>query len=506
LRFLTLILTLVLVVGISPANGANEFRDVRKTLEASFNPERPAKDRLDAVAGLLGFDDRETAELLVAAIGTEDRILSPILERKTEVDERILALLGSQISKQKRTIPRAQSAELRRLRREATKLQDRVDGEMKVFDAIDYRLSTLRSKDAIEWLERSGIKDDSWRARRTVGLVLGEIGSAGSSARPLEGALRDNEESVRAAAALSLGKLKVVGSLKKLIGALKDKSWAVRGAVIEALGTLGEKGAVGALIEHMEKEEETQLLEDCGRALGRLTGMSFGSAVGLWKKWWGEHQNEYGEEGKPLGGHEPKGDGDPGRGYYGIPVTTSNAIFILDISGSMLKSPTDHTREPGAGEKSKIDIAKAELTRVLKNFNRKGKFNVIVFNSIVKAWMEKMTDANEGSKNSAITFVTGLDANSSTNIYDAMELAFKTTGMGARDKHYGLVADTIFLLSDGAPTRPDGSLDDWMKIIRAVREWNKLKRVKIHAIGVGGHNAQFMSMLARENDGKYVSR
>ena len=45
-----------------------------------------------------------------------------------------------------------------------------------------------------------------------------------------------------------------------------------------------------------------------------------------------------------------------------------------------------------------------------------------------------------------------------------------------------------------------------MKIIRAVREWNRLKRVKIHAIGVGGHNAAFMSMLARENGGRYVVR
>jgi hypothetical protein len=102
--------------------------------------------------------------------------------------------------------------------------------------------------------------------------------------------------------------------------------------------------------------------------------------------------------------------------------------------------------------------------------------------------------------------VKDLGAASSTNIYDAMDAAFKVAGMGARDKEYEPAADTIFLLSDGSPTKPDGSFDDWEKIIRAVDEWNRLKRIKIHTIGVGGHNVAFMSELARRNGGKYVAR
>ena len=41
-------------------------------------------------------------------------------------------------------------------------------------------------------------------------------------------------------------------------------------------------------------------------------------------------------------------------------------------------------------------------------------------------------------------------------------------------------------------------------IIKAVREWNRLGRVKIHTIGLRGHNAYFMSTLAEENAGTYV--
>ena len=44
------------------------------------------------------------------------------------------------------------------------------------------------------------------------------------------------------------------------------------------------------------------------------------------------------------------------------------------------------------------------------------------------------------------------------------------------------------------------------QILRAVNEWNRLKRITVHTIGIGGHNAAFMSQLARENNGTYVAR
>ena len=120
--------------------------------------------------------------------------------------------------------------------------------------------------------------------------------------------------------------------------------------------------------------------------------------------------------------------------------------------------------------------------------------------------MEKMVPSNAAMKKEVEAWIKGLSAASSTNIYDALDSAFRVAGMGARDRHYDLGADTIFLLSDGSPTKPDGTADDWEKILRAVNEWNRLKRVVVHTIGIGGHNAAFMSRLARENGGTYVAR
>ena len=62
------------------------------------------------------------------------------------------------------------------------------------------------------------------------------------------------------------------------------------------------------------------------------------------------------------------------------------------------------------------------------------------------------------------------------------------------------------LLSDGAPTNQDLSDDDPERILRAVREWNRLGRMKIHTIGLKGHDVRFMRRLAKDNGGIYISR
>jgi hypothetical protein len=83
-------------------------------------------------------------------------------------------------------------------------------------------------------------------------------------------------------------------------------------------------------------------------------------------------------------------------------------------------------------------------------------------------------------------------------------MGFSLTGRGSHDKHYGVAVDTVFLLTDGSPTKPDGKLDSTEKIVNAVRAWNPLKRVTIHCIGIGkGLNQGFLRQLASENGGEF---
>lgn len=74
----------------------------------------------------------------------------------------------------------------------------------------------------------------------------------------------------------------------------------------------------------------------------------------------------------------------------------------------------------------------------------------------------------------------------------------------ARDRYYGAELDTIFLSTDGSPTRVDGRPGSTGKIVLAGRTWNPLQRVTIHTIGIGGQlDDAFLAQLARENGGEY---
>jgi len=508
----TLLLGLALGVLFLPAAAPAEddFTAAKKRFESAFRPDKPAKDRLDSVFEIGTFDTRDAAKLLVKAIRAEDLIVAPLVEEKEKLDDEIQRILEPHMLDKERKITgkpgQDLAGELRRKKRRSSELTERLDTEHKVFEEIEASLARLMNVRAIEWLGKTALLSDKhWRARLIAARALLEIGNE-STHKPLVSALSDKDVRVKVTAAQAVGKLKIAAGLKPLLKLLDHKNWTVRAAAIEALGDIGEKGAVGPLIKQID-EEEGRLREDCAQALAKLTGMRFGQAVGQWKKWWEEHKQEYGgDDGKRLGGHGKDESGDAGKGYYGIPVVTGKAIFILDVSGSMSKSSKDSSRDPAKGEISKVEQAKRELTRAVKNFTSKGKFNLIIFNDIVKSWRETMVPATKKNKAEAMAWVKDLTAASSTNIYDALHKAFKIAGMGVNDRHYRVEADTIFLLSDGSPTKPTGEADDWQKILRAVREWNKLKKVTIHTIGIGNHNMAFMSQLAAENNGKYVSR
>ncbi|MCU0724297.1 MAG: VWA domain-containing protein, partial [Planctomycetes bacterium] len=120
-------------------------------------------------------------------------------------------------------------------------------------------------------------------------------------------------------------------------------------------------------------------------------------------------------------------------------------------------------------------------------------------------WKPAMVEAKGGARKQAVEFVEAMVADGNTNIYDALKLAFTYAGMGARDKHYDIGADTIFFLSDGQPNR--GAVTATAAILAEVARWNELKRVKIHAVGVGkDHDAAFMRSLAESSGGTYVNR
>lgn len=79
-----------------------------------------------------------------------------------------------------------------------------------------------------------------------------------------------------------------------------------------------------------------------------------------------------------------------------------------------------------------------------------------------------------------------------SNLHDALDAALRDGNV-----------DTIFALSDGAPTA--GKLLDADDILRAVRRLNRFRRIAIHADAFGRDSA-LLRDLANENRGTYARR
>ena len=94
-------------------------------------------------------------------------------------------------------------------------------------------------------------------------------------------------------------------------------------------------------------------------------------------------------------------------------------------------------------------------------------------------------------------------SNVSSEFYGALDKAVGFAGRGLKDKHYALGFDTVYVLSDGAPSW--GDVTDKDEIRRLVRETNRLKRLTIHCVTFGDKNdTDFLRLLAEENGGRHI--
>ncbi len=296
---------------------------------------------------------------------------------------------------------------------------------------------------------------------------------------------------------------------------LKDADWRIRAAAMRVLAGAPSKKGIAALIASLSVETG-RLIEDAEQALFELTGKHFSGDANLWKDWWAKNEATYDPTKKPVpdvpadvakGGEKApdwRNSGDH-VSFYGITTKSARILFVLDRSGSMNEAATD-TITGKNGAKKRIEVAKFELTTAITALKDGEMFNIIHFSSDVDRWQKTMQKSSAETRKRAATFIDKeITAVGGTNIYDALREAFRLAGIGSIDKAYVSNVDTIFFLTDGEPTQ--GEVTDGEEILRRVREWNKLSRVVIHAVGVGkDHNAAFLRRLAEENGGQYVSR
>ena len=284
---------------------------------------------------------------------------------------------------------------------------------------------------------------------------------------------------MRIAAIELLKKKHAEAARKALFSNAKHKSPHVRSAAYDALTYVRDKNVVEFLLSLLKKERGRAKF-DLADALADLTGFTWGVKHERWMSWWNRVKDEYPLPPKPK---KIKARADDGyAGYYGISVNSNRVAFVIDISGSMSAKVRTTTR---------LEEAKSNLVAAVRGFHVDVRFNIVAFDNVMEKWVDVLNRATGKNKKSAIAWANELKPRGGTNVYGAL--------MDAMDLDD---VDTIFFLSDGAPSA--GKVTDTDEILRLIRSRNRFERIRIHTIGVQlrGQMKEFMEKLAAENYGE----
>lgn len=344
----------------------------------------------------------------------------------------------------------------------------------------------------------------------------------------LETMTKDTSVDLVQAALEALGRQNSERGADILIAKLDDARWQVRASAITGLSFYRNGAVVGKVMDAMlerAKKEDGVLQRNFFVAMAKIVQEAVPATIEAWESWWKSNRDEMI---KKLGAREGNGlpvEEDPpdmivetnqgSSSFYGITTNSKHIIFVVDVSGSMRVDSKDPSKEnPGPEDKTRIQVAREELKKALQTLSAadgddrgEATFNIVVFSSGVEVYKEgKMIDATKKNKEDAIKWIDEkVIAEGMTNIFDAMEQAFNIISATSDAKNLKKGADTIFLMSDGAPNR--GKFFEPDLIVAEVKKLNAKRKMTIHTIGVGdGHDPRLLRELAATNGGQYLAR
>ncbi|MDA1265841.1 MAG: HEAT repeat domain-containing protein [Planctomycetota bacterium] len=279
-----------------------------------------------------------------------------------------------------------------------------------------------------------------------------------------------------------------------LTDALQHADWSTRYAALRGLEKVHTPAVLAPIVARMG-QEEGRLVIEFADVLWRLTGKPYRTRAGAWADW-------YAQEGAGFALIDPRElervkleeenrrlrQVTKATEFFGIRIESTRVIFIIDVSGSM--------NEPLRGQyvgrdgEVRMSIAKRELKDALEGLDATALYNIVTFSSGVDTWIDGVVGASEKSREDATEFVERLGAGGGTNLYEAIQTAFKDADV-----------DTIIILSDGEPTV--GPVTQPALIREDVARWNEHRGIKIHCVSVGG-SLRVLEWLAADHGGTYI--
>ncbi|MGK0157140.1 MAG: hypothetical protein ACI9SE_004116 [Neolewinella sp.] len=295
------------------------------------------------------------------------------------------------------------------------------------------------------------------------------------------------------------------------------------------------------MIDLMRKSGRMRV--ECADALFRVSGLDFGLDADRWQAQWDTLMSIEGwriptdAELAQKAASRKKYDalygrtGEKTNAFAGIPTTSTNVLFIIDVSGSMDNLIVEVDKFRDYKDRKRFTIVQTELLNTIESLTSDTNFNILSFATDLKSWKPRLVAANVVNRDSAKSFVkrlkplggnesqelaiAGLGGSANleagkTNTLKALLYGFgvnpdkppKPTITGFDSKALKRPLDTIYFLSDGRPSV--GKLIEPAEILAEVRKHNEQYKLVIHTIAIGDFQKGFLRQLAETNGGVFV--
>ncbi len=346
------------------------------------------------------------------------------------------------------------------------------------------------SPSMVKALLQAGIHAPSMRIYKKIRTALGNI--SGKAALQTLGKMARTSRSLdaRVLAIYALQDIHLPETIELLLPLLKEKDPQIAIRVAETLGKKPHRDAVTGLLEALPRADRVpgELSMTIRRSLYRLTNHNFRSHED-WEKWWRtvkatwKPPTEIEVLGRTAGVKiKPPGEFPT---FFGVEIYSLKVVFVIDISGSMLKAAKEEDEPP-------IDLVKTELQKVIRSLRPQARFSIVAFNDRMRSFNDKLLPASPKTKINAVNFVGSLRPDGWTWTQEALDRAFSFKD-----------ANTIVLLSDGSPAKKEEGLLPTEPIIEWLQKANRFRQVTIHTIGFPGANVPFMQEIADTCKGTY---
>ncbi|MCA8973682.1 MAG: HEAT repeat domain-containing protein, partial [Planctomycetes bacterium] len=349
--------------------------------------------------------------------------------------------------------------------------------------------------------------------------------------------LRDAEPNVRIAAANSIGRAlgphtdetkgqQPTGSVLEArdlaiekLGqmVMRDKVWQARSAAAFSLAMMRCKPVIPVLIQGLDaelKRDKDPWAMDVRlhKLLEGLTGQSVvRGSIAPWKEFWKQEGPSF-TVAPELQPGEERPTANKYEKFFNLEIESDRVLFILDFSGSMaepIELKANTTGAPPGAKTTKAEIVVRELKKMVLGYPDGALLNIVVFSDDVRIWRSQngrpaLVKIDDEARDDLLgSFLDGLRPAGPTNLYDALNKALDFGGRGLHDKYYAAGFDTLYVISDGAPTA--GPIVDKPEIRRLVREANQLRKIAIHCVTFGDKNdTDFLRGMAEENGGRHI--